>query len=347
MDKTRRPRNGPPSGRPGGSPSGSLSGPPGGRADQKPAKRASAKPPYDPAKPSDKHTAQRPAERPNGFSKSFGKSSSRQSHATSSAISRSAAASSASSSSSSGPAAGFRRPSAELSVLYGLHAVRAALSAKRRKILNVFATAPAAERMADDLAEAGLTPQLVTNEDLARRLGPNAVHQGIMIEARPIEPIDLSDIIPVSGIVLALDQITDPHNVGAILRTAAAFGIDAVVTTERHSPELSGVMAKAASGAVDLVPIALIGNFARALERLGDMGYLRVGLDSEAPVAFEVAPLSRPMVLVLGGEGKGLRRLSREKCDLLVRLDMPGPIKSLNVSNACAVALTMARVKLA
>jgi 23S rRNA (guanosine2251-2'-O)-methyltransferase len=225
--------------------------------------------------------------------------------------------------------------------------VRAALSAKRRKILNVFATAPVAERMAGDLAEAGLTPQLVTNEDLTRRLGPNAVHQGIMIEARPIEPIDLSDIIPVSGIVLALDQITDPHNVGAILRTAAAFGVDAVITTERHSPELSGVMAKAASGGVDLVPIALVGNFARALERLGDMGYLRVGLDSEAPVAFEAAPLSRPLALVLGGEGKGLRRLSREKCDLLVRLDMPGPIKSLNVSNACAVALAMARMKLA
>jgi 23S rRNA (guanosine2251-2'-O)-methyltransferase len=240
----------------------------------------------------------------------------------------------------------FRRPSAELSVVYGIHAVRAALSAKRRKILTVFATAPMAQRLAEDLAEAGLTPQIVSNDDLAHRLGQNAVHQGIMIEARPLEPIDLSDIVSVSGIVLALDQITDPHNVGAILRTAAAFGIDAVVTTERHSPELSGVMAKAASGGLDHVPIALVGNFARALERFGDLGYLRVGLDSEAPIAFEAAPLSTPLVLVLGGEGKGLRRLSREKCDLLVRLDMPGPIKSLNVSNACAVALTMARLKL-
>jgi 23S rRNA (guanosine2251-2'-O)-methyltransferase len=97
---------------------------------------------------------------------------------------------------------------------------------------------------------------------------------------------------------------------------------------------------------LDHVPIALVGNFARALERLGDMGYLRVGLDSEAPIAFEAATLSRPLVLVLGGEGKGLRRLSREKCDCLVRLDMPGPIKSLNVSNACAVALTLVRLKL-
>ncbi len=224
--------------------------------------------------------------------------------------------------------------------------MRAALGAKRRQVLAVFATAQAAERLAGDLAQAGLTPQLVTNEDLARRLGPNAVHQGIMIEARPLEPIDLSDIVPASGIVLALDQITDPHNVGAILRTAAAFGVDALVTTERHSPELSGVMAKAASGALDHVPIALVGNFARALDRLGDMGYLRVGLDSEAPIAFEAAPLSAPLVLVLGGEGKGLRRLSREKCDLLVRLDMPGPIKSLNVSNACAVALTLTRMRL-
>jgi 23S rRNA (guanosine2251-2'-O)-methyltransferase len=246
----------------------------------------------------------------------------------------------------SAPLPAFRRPSGELSVLYGIHAVRAALAARRRKILAIFATAPVAARLSQDLAQAGLAPQIVTNEDLGRRLGQNAVHQGIMIEARPLEPIDLSDIVSQSGIVLALDQITDPHNVGAIMRTAAAFGVDAVITTERHSPELSGVMAKAASGGLDHVPIALVGNFARALERLADLGYLRVGLDSEAPIAFEAAPLSRPLVLVLGGEGKGLRRLSREKCDLLVRLDMPGPIKSLNVSNACAVALTLARAKL-
>lgn len=231
-------------------------------------------------------------------------------------------------------------------MLYGTHAVRAALTAKRRKILAVFATQPAAERMAEDFAAASLTPHIVTGDDLARRLGQNAVHQGIMIEARPIEPIDLSDIVPQSGIVLALDQITDPHNVGAILRTAAAFGVDAVITTERHSPELSGVMAKAASGGIDYVPIALVGNFARTLERLADMGYLRIGLDSEAPIAIEAAPLVRPVALVLGGEGKGLRRLSREKCDFLVRLDMPGPIKSLNVSNACAVALSLVQTKL-
>jgi 23S rRNA (guanosine2251-2'-O)-methyltransferase len=231
-------------------------------------------------------------------------------------------------------------------VLYGTHAVRAALTAKRRKILAVFATQPAAERMAEDFAATGLTPHIVTGDDLTRRLGQNAVHQGIMIEARPIEPIDLSDIVPQSGIVLALDQITDPHNVGAILRTAAAFGVDAVITTERHSPELSGVMAKAASGGIDYVPIALVGNFARTLERLADMGYLRIGLDSEAPIAIEAAPLVRPVALVLGGEGKGLRRLSREKCDFLVRLDMPGPIKSLNVSNACAVALSLVQTKL-
>ncbi len=240
----------------------------------------------------------------------------------------------------------FRRASGDVALIYGTHAVRAAIAAKRRQILAVFATAPALERLAADFSAAGLTPQLVTNEDLARRLGANAVHQGIMIEARPLEPIDLSDIVSHSGIVLALDQITDPHNVGAILRTAAAFGVDALVTTERYSPELSGVMAKAASGALDYVPIALVGNFARALDRLGDLGYLRVGLDSQAPIAFEAAPLSRPLVLVLGGEGKGLRRLSREKCDLLVHLDMPGPIKSLNVSNACAVALALTRVRL-
>ncbi len=240
----------------------------------------------------------------------------------------------------------FRRPSAELCVLYGTHAVRAALQAKRREILSLFATPPVAERLAQDFTAAGMIPQIVSNDDLARRLGAQAVHQGVMIEARPLEMIDLSDIVSRSGIILALDQITDPHNVGAIVRTAAAFNVDAIVTTERHSPELSGVMAKAASGGLEFVPIALIGNFARALERLAGLGYLRVGLDSQAPSSLEDTPLSRPLALVLGGEGKGLRRLSRENCDVLARLDMAGPIKSLNVSNACAVALTLASRKL-
>ena len=148
-----------------------------------------------------------------------------------------------------------------------------------------------------------------------------------------------------TGLVLALDQITDPHNVGAILRTAAAFAVDAVIVTERHAPEFSGVLAKSASGGLEHVPLIEVVNLARALDHLGDAGYLRVGLDSEAPEV-STAALSRPTVLVLGAEGKGLRRLTREKCDALARLDLPGAIKSLNVSNACAVALTLARTPL-
>jgi 23S rRNA (guanosine2251-2'-O)-methyltransferase len=237
------------------------------------------------------------------------------------------------------PTPKFRRAASGVSVLYGFHAVREALRAKRRKTLDIYATEATARRLEGEIAGAGLCPHVVTAEDLTRRLG--AVHQGVMLEALPLEPLDLSDIVSRSGIVLVLDQITDPHNAGAILRTAAAFGVDAVIVTHRHAPEMAGVVAKAASGGLEHVAIVGVVNLARALERLGDSGYLRLGLGSEAELNLAQTPLRRPIALVLGGEGKGLRRLSRENCDFLVRLDMPGAIKSLNVSNACAVALTL------
>ena len=235
----------------------------------------------------------------------------------------------------------FRRAASGVAVLYGFHAVREALRGKRRRILDIYATEAAARRLEGEIAGAGLCPHIVTAEDLARHLGAGAVHQGAMLEALPLERLDLSDIVSRSGIVLVLDQITDPHNTGAILRTAAAFGVDAVVVTHRHAPEMAGVVAKAASGGLEHVAIVGVVNLARALERLGGSGYLRLGLDSEAELNLARTPLRRPIALVLGGEGKGLRRLSRENCDFLVRLDMPGAIKSLNVSNACAVALTL------
>jgi 23S rRNA (guanosine2251-2'-O)-methyltransferase len=240
----------------------------------------------------------------------------------------------------------FRRPAADFVVLYGFHAVREALRAKRRRLLDLFATPPAAARLAEEAAAAGLRAHLVSAEDLTHRLGEGTVHQGVLLEARPLAALSLDEVASKSRIVLVLDQITDPHNVGAILRSAAAFAVDAVVTTERHAPAFSGVLAKAASGGLEHVPIVEVTNLARALEELKDLGYLRVGLDSDAPMALPAAPLTRPLALVLGGEGKGLRRLSREKCDLLVSLDMPGEIKSLNVSNACAVALTLTRMTL-
>ncbi len=231
--------------------------------------------------------------------------------------------------------------------IYGFHAVLAALSGRRRKLHAIQATAAAAARLAQDIAAAGLSATIVTAEDLARRLAPHTVHQGVLLLAGPIEPIDLGDIEDRSGLVLVLDQITDPHNVGAILRTAAAFAVDAVVTTARHSPELSGVVAKTASGGLDYVPVAEVVNLARALEDLAQIGYWRVGLDSDGDTPFEAAPLRGPLALVLGAEDKGLRRLTRENCDAIARLDMPGAIKSLNVSNACAVALTLARQRIA
>ncbi|WP_159731693.1 23S rRNA (guanosine(2251)-2'-O)-methyltransferase RlmB [Methylosinus sp. Ce-a6] len=240
----------------------------------------------------------------------------------------------------------FRRPAADVVVLYGAHAVREALSAGRRKLLTLYATETAAERIAPLAAAAGLAPRIVEARALSQRLGEESVHQGLMLEARPLPEADIADIEPRSGVVLVLDQVTDPHNVGAILRTAAAFAVDALIVTERHSPDFTGVLAKAASGALEHVTIVCVVNLARALEQLATRDFLIVGLDSEGPRPLEASPLRKPLALVLGAEGKGLRRLTRERCDILARLDMPGPIKSLNVSNACAAALMALRLRL-
>jgi 23S rRNA (guanosine2251-2'-O)-methyltransferase len=230
--------------------------------------------------------------------------------------------------------------------IYGFHAVRAALASSRRRAVQLYATEAAAARLASEIAARGVPVSIVATEEISARLAADALHQGVLLEARPLAPIGIEDL-PDDGFVLALDQITDPHNVGAILRTAAAFGLDGLVTTERHSPALAGTLAKSASGALEYVPIASVVNLARALAELGERVFLRVGLDSEGARAFGALELSRPLVLVLGAEGKGLRRLTREHCDVIARLDLPGPIKSLNVSNACAAALTLAALRVA
>jgi 23S rRNA (guanosine2251-2'-O)-methyltransferase len=237
------------------------------------------------------------------------------------------------------------RREADVARIYGFHSVEAALKAPRRELIRLYATAAAAERLQLEIATRGVEVRIMSLEEIAARAPREAVHQGVLLEARPLAPIDLSEL-PANGIVIVLDQITDPHNVGAILRTAAAFAVDALVTTERHSPEFSGALAKSASGGLEHVPICTVVNLARALDEMGDMGYLRVGLDSEGPVPLARVALSRPLALVLGAEGKGLRRLTRERCDVLARLDLPGAIKSLNVSNACAIALALAYEKL-
>src|SRR6202041_2450690 len=238
---------------------------------------------------------------------------------------------------------GDRRES-KVSLIYGFHSVGAALKAPRRELIRLYATPAAAERLSADITARGLETRIMAPEEISARAPRDAVHQGLLLEARPLAPIDIAEL-PANGLVLVLDQITDPHNVGAILRTGAAFAVDALVTTERHSPDFAGALAKSASGGLEHVPICSVTNLARAMGEMGEMGYLRIGLDSEGPKTLEASVLSRPMALILGAEGKGLRRLTRENCDILARLDMPGAIKSLNVSNACAVALTVTQMK--
>jgi len=225
-----------------------------------------------------------------------------------------------------------------IAILYGWHTVAVALANPRRTVRKIFATENAAHRLTEEGLALPVAPEIVRPDEIAARLGPDALHQGLLVEADPLPALDIEDVAA-EGTVLVLDQITDPHNVGAILRSAAAFAVSAVVTTARHSPEATGVLAKSASGAVDLVPIATVANLARALAELKERGFLAVGLDSEGETDLSAARLREPLALVLGAEGRGLRQLTRQTCDIRARLELPGTIKSLNVSNAAAVAL--------
>jgi 23S rRNA (guanosine2251-2'-O)-methyltransferase len=223
-------------------------------------------------------------------------------------------------------------------MLFGLHAVEAALANPKRQVVRLVATENAAQRLGPLIAKRRLKPEPVTPRDLDRLLGADAVHQGVALEAEPLPPVALDEADP-NGILLVLDQVTDPQNVGAVLRSAAAFGAAGLVMTERHSPPLHGALAKAASGALDIVPVILVKNLAQALTELGERGVMRVGLAEEADAALEAAELTRPLALVLGAEGKGLRQLTREHCDLVCRISTQSALASLNVSNAAAVAL--------
>src|SRR5262245_49184786 len=234
-----------------------------------------------------------------------------------------------------------RPPGGGAAILYGWHTVKAALENPARRIRRLYATANAARRLAEEGVALAVEPELVRPDAIARRLGPDAVHNGLLAEADPLPSPELEELEP-AGVVLVLDQITDPHNVGAILRTAAAFEAKAVVTTARHSPEATGVLAKSASGALEYVPMVLVQNLARALTALRERGYLLVGLDSAGEIDLGDAELRTPLALVLGAEGKGLRQLTRASCDQIARLDFPGQIKTLNVSNAAALALYVA-----
>lgn len=241
---------------------------------------------------------------------------------------------------------GYGSPSSAF--LYGAHAVRAALQNPKRLHQRLLATQSGFElvREAYEAAQGeGLRvpqPVYVENVDIERLLPRDAVHQGILLDCQPLEEAFLSDVLvssPESGRILVLDQVTDPHNIGAILRSAAAFGAKAVVVQKLHAPDITGTVAKSASGAVEYVPVVREVNLSRAIEQLKEAGYFCIGLAEEGKAELADLHLGGKIALVLGAEGQGLRRLVAETCDALARLPTGGPVSSLNVSNAAAIAL--------
>ncbi len=230
--------------------------------------------------------------------------------------------------------------------LYGIHTVAAALANPRRRVHWLKVSRNAAQRLGiTDLAALPFPAELVEPRELDRLAGADAVHQGALAEADalPTRPLAALGDTP---LVIVLDQVTDPHNVGAILRSAVAFGAGALITTSRHSPRESGVLAKSASGALEHIDLIEVRNLAEALRELEAGGFSTVGLDSQAGIALEEVPAAGRIALVLGAEGKGLREKTRATVGVLARLDMPGAIRSLNVSNAAAIALYVARTRL-
>ncbi|MFG1422816.1 23S rRNA (guanosine(2251)-2'-O)-methyltransferase RlmB [Roseixanthobacter liquoris] len=230
----------------------------------------------------------------------------------------------------------------DVALLYGWHTVTEALANPKRRFRKILATENAINRLAEEGFKLPIAPDMVRPGDIDKLLGPDAVHQGLLAHSDHLPSPSLRQAAK-HDLVLVLDQITDPHNVGAIVRSAAAFAVGAIITTARHSPPATGVLAKSASGGLEHVPFCLVTNLSRALTELKENGMLVVGLDSEGEADLEDTKLRAPLALVLGAEGKGLRQLTRETCDVLARIDLPGAIKSLNVSNAAALSLGIAR----
>ena len=224
--------------------------------------------------------------------------------------------------------------------IWGWHAVEAALANPARGAPQRLLVTP--ERARQIEARFGRLAGLETadNQLIAQNLPQGAVHQGVALRAAPLEPADLADLEAKPGaVLLMLDQVTDPQNVGAILRSAAAFGAAGVILQDRHAPRFTGALAKAAAGALEKIPVARVVNLSRALEELAELGWRAVGLTGAADQDLAQALDGAPTVLVLGSEGEGMRRLVAEHCDALARIPMPGGFESLNVSAAAAVAL--------
>ncbi len=234
--------------------------------------------------------------------------------------------------------------------LFGIHAVRDALTNPARARLRLIVTANAADRLAEAIAASGMTPEIADPRRFPAPLDPASVHQGAALEAEPLDWGAVKDICAPhradpAPVTLVLDRVTDPHNVGAVLRSAQVFGARAVIAPRRHAAPESGALAKAASGALERQPYVRVANLARAMEELRAMGYALIGLDGEGPETLGdavTATRGRPVALVLGAEGPGLRALTRENCDMLARIPAADAFASLNVSNAAAVALYLA-----
>ncbi|MDD3371322.1 MAG: 23S rRNA (guanosine(2251)-2'-O)-methyltransferase RlmB [Alphaproteobacteria bacterium] len=240
------------------------------------------------------------------------------------------------------------KPAGDSILIWGLHAVRAAYLNPKRRVTRLWLS-EAGEKLftrtideaRDDLLKRPDAKKM-DREGLDRLVPPNTVHQGIVIETLPLPDQGLEAILsadPPPDLILLLDQVTDPHNVGAILRSAAAFGAGAVVMTERNAPASTGVLAKTASGALDVTPLLHVVNLSRALDELREAGYWCIGLAEEGEKTLADIDMSGRTALILGAEGEGLRHLTRQKCDELAKLPTQGPIGSLNVSNAAAIAL--------
>lgn len=237
-----------------------------------------------------------------------------------------------------------RAASAETVWLFGLHAVRDALANPMREKLRLVLTKNAADRLGDAVAQSDLEPEISDPRKFAAPLDPQSVHQGAALEVKPLDWGKLRDLCDPRGgtaRVILLDRVTDPHNVGAILRSAEVFGARAVIAPHRHSAPETGALAKTASGALERQPYLRVKNLAAAMEELKSLGYHLYGLDGEAETVLESSFDDTPPAagLVLGAEGPGLRQKTKETCDALVRIDPNGDFGSLNVSNAAAVSL--------
>lgn len=241
---------------------------------------------------------------------------------------------------------GRKASAAETVWLFGIHAVRDALENPAREKIRLVVTRNALDKLQNTIAASGIEPEVSDPRKFAAPIDPQSVHQGAALEVKPLDWGKLADVVmregPDPARLLLLDRVTDPHNVGAILRSAEVFGARAVVAVARNSAPETGALAKTASGALERQPYVRVRNLSDAIVELQEMGFLVLGLDGEADDSIETAlegRFDRPVALVLGAEGPGLRQKTRETCDQLVKIDASGGFGSLNVSNAAAVAL--------